>query len=368
MEKKNYYDVLGVERQASDTELKKAYRELALKYHPDKNRGNRESEERFKEVSEAYYVLKDSERRMKYDRLLSAKRFEKKDLEDVFDFRGNVNEIFEQLFREIFGGASLGIHDKKGSDIRINHSIDFMTAALGSEIEIKFKRKERCFKCFGSGCQEGTKPARCNKCLGSGRISQRAGRKEMQRLCPVCRGSGNIITNPCETCNGEGVTAKNVILPVTIPAGVDTGSSLKYVGEGSVGVGNAGAGDLYLVIKVSAHEVFDRKGSNIYLTVPISISLATLGGELDVPTLSGEVKLKVPSGTQSHKVFRLKGKGVQNIKGLGKGDLFVKLTIETPTNLTDEERELFTRLGKLRDQSFSPAQKKLTDQLQALFE
>ena len=368
MEKKNYYDVLGVQRQAAGDELKKAYRELALLYHPDKNRGNRESEERFKEVSEAYYVLKDSERRMKYDRMLSTQNVGRKDLEDIFDFRGNVNEIFEQLFREIFSGASLGIRDKKGSDIRINHTIPFMTAALGSEIEIKFKRKERCFKCFGSGCQEGTEPARCHKCLGSGKVTQRAGRKEMQRLCPVCRGTGNIITNPCETCCGEGVSTKDVILPITIPAGVDNGSSLKYIGDGSIGIGNAGSGDLYLVLNVTRHEIFDRKGSDIYLTIPISVPLAVLGGEIDVPTLDGEVKFKVPSGTQSHKVFRLKGKGVQNIKGLGKGDQFVKLTIETPTSLTDEERELFIRLGKLRDQSFSPARKKLTDQLQGLFE
>ncbi|MBF0273690.1 MAG: molecular chaperone DnaJ [Nitrospinae bacterium] len=367
MKKKTYYEILRIRNDASQSDIKKAYRVLAIKYHPDKNRGNPQAEAKFKEISEAYFVLKDPEKKAKYDRYGNSKHLEE-DLKNIFHDKVNVKKIFEQLFKDIFGGASIGNKDKRGSDIRITHPIDFVTAAKGGDAKLKFKRKERCHTCFGSGCKEGTDTEICIKCYGNGKIVNRIGNKQIQGLCPVCDGSGYTIKYPCKECGGEGVIQKEVFLDITIPAGVTDQTTLKYSKEGSIGLGNSDAGDLLIVLKVKPHPVFERKNDDILLTVPINFETAALGGEIEIPTLENDVIVKVPAGTQTHKTLRLKGKGIQNVNSPGKGDQRVQLIVETPTDLTGEERELLKKFAHLRNQRFTPASKNMLSKIQGLFE
>ncbi len=349
MMKENYYSVLGVSCSATTTELKEAYRSLALRYHPDRNRGSEEAEERFKRVSEAYLVLKEPDSRTVYDYGLSEKSREgsASGKKTKKKFKPSA-EAFDQLFKEVFSGIHSGQSEKRGGDIRIRHHLSFSQAALGTELTLQFRRNETCPGCWGSGCKTGTTSHTCARCGGSGSEKAYVGKKKVQRLCPVCRGSGSTITSSCGKCNGEGVVKRTMRLPVSVPVGIEAGATMKLEGEGHVGSGKAPAGDLFIQFSVGEHECFTRKGNDIYYDLPVSFPLLALGGELNVPTLTGEVKVTIPEGTQSHQVFRLKGKGIAGLRGGAKrGDQIVRVIARTPYPLSKEQQELLKKFKEL---------------------
>lgn len=345
-EKRDYYEVLGVGKQASADEIKKAYRGLARKYHPDVNK-EPDAEERFKEVKEAYDVLSDDQRRAQYD------RFGHVDPNQGFggggaDFGGGFGDIFDMFF-----GGGGGRRDpnapQRGNDLQYTMTIEFKEAVFGKETEISIPRTENCDTCHGSGAKPGTKPETCSTCRGSGQqeVVQNTpfGRIVNRRACSGCGGTGRMIKERCGTCSGSGKVKKTRKLNVRIPAGVDEGAQIRLSGEGEAGTKGGPAGDLYIVIRVKSHEFFEREGEDIYCEVPLNFAQAALGDEIEIPTLTEKVKLKIPAGTQTGTYFRLKGKGVPRLRGYGQGDQHVKVTVVTPTNLSEEQKELLRQLS-----------------------
>ncbi|MEZ5559679.1 MAG: molecular chaperone DnaJ [Pseudomonadales bacterium] len=339
MAKRDYYEVLGIDRDAQEADIKKAYRRLAMKYHPDRNSGDGDAEERFKEVSEAYEVLTDADKRAAYD------RFGHAGVEGAAGmgagFAGSsFSDIFSDVFGDIFGGGGGRSSVQRGADLRYALELDLERAVRGDTVEIKVPVLSACEVCDGSGSKPGTSPSTCPDCRGAGQIRVAQGFFSLQQTCPRCRGSGQVITDPCAGCGGRGRVEKRKTLSVRIPAGVDTGDRIRLAGEGEAGFNGGPPGDLYVQIEVREHPIFVREGKNLFCEVPINFVDAALGGELEVPTLDGRVKLKIPAETQTGKVFRLRGKGVTPVRGGSVGDLLCRVTVETPVKLSDKQKQL----------------------------
>ncbi len=356
MSKKDYYEILGVSKNATEVEIKAAYRKLAIKHHPDKNPGDVKAEEKFKECAEAYSVLSDAGKRASYDRFGHAgvgagagAGFDPgfTNIEDIFDLFG---------FGDMFGGGARGGGRRstvqRGSDLRYDLEISLEEAATGKEEKLKIPRLEKCEECSGKGTEKGSEPETCITCQGSGQTRFQQGFFSVMRTCANCSGKGQIIKNPCKECRGAGRVEKEKKLEIKIPAGVETGSRLRINGEGEGGPNGGPSGDLYVVIHVAEHEIFERQGANLYASVPISFAQAALGAEIKVPTLEEEEELKIPAGTQTGTVFRLRSKGMPSLGGRGKGDLFVAVTLITPKTLTKEQRKLLEQLAEIEDIDF----------------
>ncbi|MDG6335390.1 molecular chaperone DnaJ [Glaesserella parasuis] len=348
MSKKDYYEVLGLQKGASEQEIKRAYKRLAAKHHPDKNQGSKEAEEKFKEIKEAYEVLGDNEKRAMYDQY-GHQAFEHGGGAGGFGgFGGGGFGGFEDIFSEMFGGGFGGGGRRqrvvRGDDLLYDLEITLEEAVRGVKKDIRIRTLVQCDTCHGSGAEAGSKVETCPHCHGSGRVRRQQGFFMTETVCPSCHGTGRKIEKPCKSCHGDGRVEKTKNLSVTIPAGVDTGNQLRLSGEGAAGENGAPAGDLYVVIHVKDHDIFVRDGSNLYCEVPISFTMAALGGEIEVPTLDGRVKLKIPAETQTGKLFRVRGKGVTSARGGYAGDLICKVIIETPVSLNEEQKELLRKL------------------------
>lgn len=353
MAKRDYYEVLGVSRSATEGEIKKAYRSLAVKHHPDKNPDDPHAEEKFKECAEAYAVLSDSQKRAQYDRFghagMGGGGFDPgfSNIEDIFDLFG---------FGDMFGGRTRTRSTvQRGSDLRYDIEISLEDAANGKDEKLRIPRLEKCEPCGGSGAEPGTTPETCITCGGRGQTQFQQGFFSVMRTCHNCRGSGKIVRTPCKECRGQGRIEKEKALEIKIPAGVETGSRLRISGEGEAGVNGGPPGDLFVVIHVKEHETFERQGANLYSAVPITFAQAALGAEIKVRTLEGEEELKVPAGTQTGTVFRIKSQGMPALGGRGKGDLFVAVTLITPKTLTKEQRKLLEQLADIEDTDFNDA-------------
>ena len=364
MAKRDYYDVLGIEKSASADQIKSAYRKKAVKYHPDKNKGDKAAEEKFKEASEAYHVLSDSERKQNYDNFGHA-AFENgaggRGGFGNFDFSNHFSDIFEDFFGEGFGGGGRRSRrsNNRGSDLRYDLSISLEEAYTGKKQDIKFSTSEKCDTCSGSGSKPGHDAGSCSMCGGHGQVRSSQGFFTVQQTCPQCSGSGEMITNPCGTCNGQGKKQASKRLSVTIPKGVDDGTRIRLAGKGEAGSRGASSGDLYLFINVYSHELFKRSDENLFFECPISIADAALGTSIEIPTIDGgKAKIKIPSGTQSGKQFRLKGKGMPYMRGSGNGDLYVQVNTEVPVNLNKEQKELLEKFREIENEKSNPSIKK----------
>ena len=341
MAKRDYYEVLGVEREADAAEIKKAYRRLAMKFHPDRNPDDESAAEKFKEASEAYEVLSNEEQRAAYDRFGHAGLGGGAGGGAGAGFAGgSFSDIFGDVFGDIFGGGRGRGGVQRGADLRYGLELDLEQAVSGDTVEIRVPVLAACGDCDGTGAKPGTRPAPCPDCGGAGQIRVAQGFFSLQQTCPRCRGAGKIITDPCGSCGGRARIAKRKTLSVKIPPGVDTGDRIRLAGEGEAGMHGGPPGDLYVQIEVREHAIFARDGRNLFCEVPISFVDAALGGELEVPTLNGRVKLKIPAETQTGKLFRLRGKGVTPVRGGGVGDLLCKVVLETPVNLSERQRQL----------------------------
>ncbi|HHF5959466.1 TPA: molecular chaperone DnaJ [Haemophilus influenzae] len=346
MAKKDYYEVLGLQKGASEDDIKRAYKRLASKHHPDKNQGSKEAEEKFKEINEAYEVLGDDQKRAAYDQYGHA-AFEQGGGAGGFGggFGGaDFGDMFGDIFGDIFGGGRGRQRVVRGEDLRYDLEISLEEVVKGTTKDIQINTLAHCDSCGGSGAEKGSKVETCPHCHGSGRIRRQQGFFVSESICPTCHGSGKKIEKPCRSCHGEGRVHKKENLSVKIPAGVDTGNQLRLAGKGAAGENGAPAGDLYVVIHVREHNIFERDGSNLYCEVPISFATAALGGEIEVPTLDGRVKLKIPAETQTGKLFRMRGKGVASTRSGYAGDLICRIVVETPVNLTSEQKELLQKL------------------------
>lgn len=380
---RDYYEVLGVGREASDAELKKAYRKLALKFHPDRNKGDESAAEKFKEVSEAYEVLSDADKRRVYDQYghdgLRGQGFQGSNFEharDIFESffgggGGGGGGGLEDLFGGMFGGGGGGRRGgpRRGSHLRVNLTVGLLDAFEGTSRTLSIKRRENCNDCKGSGAKAGTKPESCSRCKGRGRVQSQQGFFMMQGACPECRGAGQIIKDPCGGCRGAGRVQVTADIDVRVPAGIDTGQQLRVSGEGEPGDHGGPRGDLFCVIEVTPHPLFQRDAAHLLCEVPISFPQAALGAEIEVPTLGGLSTMKVPSGTQSGKTFRLRGQGMPHVDGHGSGDMHVRVQVETPRKLSDRQRELLTELAALdTEHNASPQQKSFLDKVKDLFD
>jgi molecular chaperone DnaJ len=364
--KRDYYELLGIVRSAGEDEVKKAYRKLALQYHPDRNPGDKQSEERFKEVSEAYQVLSDPQKRAQYDKFGHAAFG---DNGPGFDFNSGFEDIFGDIFGEFFGGAGARRRsESRGEDLRYNLTLSFEEAVSGVEKKIKIPRHGPCDTCRGTGAKAGTSLQTCPSCRGRGQVSFQQGFFSVSRSCSQCHGQGTFISDPCTSCGGAGRVRKMHTLSVKIPAGVDNGSRLKLRGEGETAPARGIPGDLYVVIQVEPHPIFTRENLDILCDVPISFVQAALGAEIDVPTLDGKIKMKIPSGTQSGKVFRIKGKGVKDVHGYEQGDQHVLVLVETPTHLTARQKELLKEFAALGGEDINPLSKGFFDKVKQLFD
>ena len=340
MAKRDYYEVLGLNRDASDDDVKKAYRRLAMKLHPDRNPDDAEAEEKFKEASEAYEVLADREKRGAYDQFGHAGVDPSAGGMGGAGFNGSFSDIFGDVFGDIFGGGRSGRSSRsRGADLRYALTLDLGQAVHGDTVEISVPVLAACEECRGSGSAPGTQPSICPECSGAGQIRVAQGFFSLQQTCPRCRGAGQIITDPCRRCGGQGRVEERKTLSVRIPPGVDTGDRIRLAGEGEAGRGGE-AGDLYVQVEVREHPIFERDGRHLYCEVPLSFADAALGGEREVPTLSGRVMLKVPPETQTGKMFRLRGRGVTPVRGGGVGDLLCRVVVETPVKLDESQKEL----------------------------
>ena len=346
MAKRDYYEVLGVGRDASADEVKKAYRRLAMKFHPDRNPDDPEAEEKFKEATEAYDVLTDAEKKAAYDRFGHA-GVDQNAGGMGGGFEGSFSDIFGDVFGDIFGGGRGGRGGPaRGADLRYALDLDLEQAVRGDEVEVRVPVLISCEECDGSGSRPGTQPQTCQDCGGAGQVRVSQGFFSLQQTCPRCRGQGRVITDPCGKCGGGGRVEKRKTLSVRIPAGVDTGDRIRLGGEGEAGMAGGPPGDLYVQIEVRPHPIFQRDGKHLHCDVPLSFPDAALGGELEVPTLDGRVKLKIPAGTQTGKMFRLRGKGVKPVRGGAVGDLLCRVVVETPVNLSNDQKAL---LEQFRD-------------------
>ncbi|MDH3374650.1 MAG: molecular chaperone DnaJ [Gammaproteobacteria bacterium] len=343
MAKRDYYDVLGVSRTASADEIKKSYRRLAMKHHPDRNKGDGSAGGKFKEAKEAYEVLKDPDKRATYDRFGHDGLSARAGGAGGFSAEG-FGDIFGDVFGDIFGGGrQRGSQVFRGADLGYELRLDLEKAVSGDSVTIDVPTQVTCETCSGSGAKKGTEPVKCTTCGGAGQVRMQQGFFSIQQTCPACKGAGTVIGDPCGDCHGRGRVHKTKTLSVKVPAGVDDGDRIRLSGEGEAGRNGGPPGDLYVEIRVNPHKLFKRDGPDLACEVPVSIAKAALGGEIDLPTLDGHVTLKVPPGTQSGKVFRLRGKGVTTVRDARQGDLFAKVAVETPVNLTAEQRELLQR-------------------------
>jgi molecular chaperone DnaJ len=363
--KRDYYEVLGVERSADADALKKAFRKLAMEFHPDRNPGNKEAEERFKEISEAYEVLSDPDKRGRFDRFGHAGLG---GFQPGEGFGGaNINDIFGEIFGEFFGGGGRQRRQRnRGADLRYNLELSFEEAAFGAEVTVKLPRPKRCEPCEGTG-SKSKQMRQCPTCGGAGEVRFTQGFFAVARTCSQCSGSGQVVADPCKQCGGTGKLEATSELMVKIPAGVDTGTRVRLAGEGEVGEQGGPPGDLYVVVHVKEHSLFHREDQDVFVIVPVSFVQAALGAQIDVPTLDGVVKMKIPDGTQTDKVFRLKGKGIPSLHGGGRGDQHVKVVVETPTHLSSKQKKLLEEFASLDHDEAHPQSKSFFAKVKELF-
>lgn len=377
MSKRDYYEVLGLAKDASDEEIKKSYRRLAMKFHPDRNNGDKGAEDSFKEVKEAYEVLSDANKRAAYDRYGH----------NAFDPRaggpngaggfggegaGGFADAFGDIFSEIFGQGRGGGRSNvyRGADLRYNMELTLEQAANGWATEIRVPAWEECGTCHGSGAKPGTQPKTCSTCGGHGSVRMSQGFFSVQQTCPTCHGSGKEVSDPCTACHGQGRTKKNKTLEVNIPAGIDEGQRIRLAGKGEPGLNGGPAGDLYVEIHIKPHEIFQRDGDDLHTELPISFATAALGGDVEVPTLAGHATVTIPEGTQTGKTFRLRGKGVKGLRTGHMGDLYIHVTIETPVKLTDKQKKLlreFDASVTAAGDKHSPNAKSFMDRMKSFF-
>ncbi|MGA3333870.1 MAG: molecular chaperone DnaJ [Terracidiphilus sp.] len=373
MSKADYYEVLGVSRDASDQELKSAYRKQALRYHPDRNPGDRVAEEKFKVASEAYQVLSDADKRAAYDRYghagLGAQGF------GAGPFAGGVDigDIFGDLFGEMFSmggmprGASRASRQQRGDDLRFDLTIDFEDAVFGTEKEVKIRRLETCSVCSGRGSASGRGPSVCSHCQGRGQLRYQQGFFSVARTCGACGGAGSVIGDPCSTCRGEGRAAVEIKLNVKVPPGVEEGTRIRYAGEGDMGRVGGPKGDLYVVLSIRPHDYFERHGQDLHCVLPISFPQAAMGDEFEIPGIDGPVNIKIPEGTQSGKELHIRGRGVPHLNERGKGDLIVKVVVQIPRKLNRAQRELVAKLAESMAVDNKPTSPGLMEKMKDLF-
>jgi molecular chaperone DnaJ len=380
--KRDFYEVLGVAKGTSDEDIKKAYRKLAVKYHPDKNPGDKAAEEKFKELGEAYSVLSDPQKRAAYDQHGHA-AFDPRSRAGAGGFRpgaggADPSDIFRQafggsdFFEQFFGGGGGGEErdpsgPQRGDDLRYDLRISLEEAVSGCEKEIKFTKPTKCEPCGGTGAEKGSKVIKCPQCNGRGRVVMSRGIFSIQQVCPRCEGVGQVVEKPCRSCGGDGRVDAPTTVRIRIPGGVDSGSRLRSSGNGSAGTRGGPSGDLYVVLSVSAHEIFQRDGDDLLCEVPISFVQAALGGEVDVPTLTGKARISIPAGTQSATLFRLKGRGVKSLQDGSLGDLHVRVSVEVPTRLNAAQRAKLEEFGRLCDESVNPQAKSFFEKAKEFF-
>jgi molecular chaperone DnaJ len=369
--KRDYYDVLGISRNASDQEIKSAYRKLALQHHPDRNPGNKEAEEKFKEAAEAYSVLSDPQKRVNYDRFGHAgvgagSGFGGFDPNVFADFSDILGDIFG--FGDIFGSSRRGGRAQRGADLRYDLDLTFEEAAFGTTKKIKVPRHETCVECGGTGAQKGSGPTTCPTCNGYGQVRFQQGFFSLTRTCSQCHGTGQMIKNRCPQCRGDGRAIREKTLELKIPAGVDTGSKLRVTGEGDAGAKGGPTGDLYVVLSVQEHEFFERREHDLFCHIPITYPQAALGAQITVPTIDGhEEKLVIPAGTQTASTFRVRGRGISKRGGPARGDLYVTVDVVVPTKLSREQKELLAKLATTIDIENKPIQKKILERVKEIF-
>ena len=375
MAKRDFYEILGVAKNASEDDIKKAYRKLAMKYHPDRNPDNKEAEEKFKEVKEAYEMLTNPEKREAYDRYGHAGVDPNMGGGGGGFGAGGFGDAFGDIFGDIFGGGrgrgGGGPQVYRGADLRYNLEITLELAAHGYETTIRVPSWDKCDTCHGSGAKPGTQPVTCTTCAGHGQVRMQQGFFSIQQTCPKCHGSGKIIPEPCAACGGAGRIKRNKTLEVKIPAGIDNGMRIRSTGNGEPGTNGGPSGDLYVEIHIKPHAVFQREGDDLHCEMPISFAKAALGGEIEVPTLTGKVSFTVPEGTQTGKTFRLKGKGIKGVRSGYTGDLFCHVVVETPIKLTDKQKDLLREFDRSTNEGgakHSPQSKGWMDKVKDFFE
>jgi molecular chaperone DnaJ len=348
MAKRDYYEVLGINRDAPEDEIKKAYRKLAMKWHPDRNPENPKAEEHFKEAKEAYEILSDGSKRAAYDQFGHA-GVDQAAAGAGAGFSGNFADAFGDIFSDIFGGGRTRSSVYRGADLRYNLEISLEDAARGAETRIRIPTMEECATCHGSGAKTGTSPSTCPTCHGHGQVRMQQGFFSIQQTCPRCHGSGKIVVSPCATCSGAGRMKQHKTMSVKIPAGVDEGDRIRLSGEGEAGMNGGPPGDLYVVIHLKPHPVFNRDHNDLHCEMPISFTTAAVGGDIEIPTLDGYAKVKVPTGTQTGQMFRLRGKGIKGVRSSSHGDLICHVAVETPVNLTARQKELLAELESINE-------------------
>ncbi len=373
MATRDYYEVLGVAKNATDEEIKRAYRKLAMKYHPDRNPGDKEAEERFKDVQRAYEILSDKEKRAAYDRFGHAGVDPSAAGMGAGSPFGDspFGDAFSDIFSEIFGGRrSSGPQMYRGADLRYSMEITLEQAAEGFETEIRVPSWETCEVCHGTGARPGTQPATCSTCGGSGAVRMQQGFFSVQQTCPACHGSGKVIPNPCTACDGAGRVRRNKTLQVKVPAGIDDGMRIRSAGNGEPGINGGPPGDLYVEIRIKEHEIFQRDGDDLHCELPIPFTTAALGGTIEVPTLTGRAEITVPEGTQTGRTFRLRGKGIRGIRSSYPGDLYCHVTVETPVRLTEEQKDLLRKFAESLNEGgskHSPNSKSWAERVKSFF-
>jgi|ERR1700674_1735213 molecular chaperone DnaJ len=369
MAKKDYYDVLGLNRDASEEDIKKAYRKMAMKFHPDRNPDSKDSEGKFKEAKEAYEVLSDAEKRGSYDRFGHA-GVDSSAAGAGAGFSGGFADAFSDIFGDIFGGGQRGRSSAyRGADLRYNLEIGLEEAARGTDTKIRIPTMDECETCHGSGAKPGTSPSPCPTCHGQGQVRLQQGFFSIQQTCPRCHGSGKIVADPCRTCSGAGRVKRQKTLAVKIPAGVDEGDRIRLSGEGEAGAGGP-PGDLYVVIQVRPHPVFQRDHNELHCEMPVSFATAALGGDIEIPTLDGHAKIRIPQETQSGQVFRLRGKGIKGVRSTANGDLLCHVVVETPVKLTERQKELLREFEAINERdaaSHNPRAKSWMDKVKEFF-
>lgn len=369
----DFYQVLGVDRNASEEDVKKAYRKMAMKYHPDRNPGNKEAEQIFKKAAEAYGILGDSEKRKIYDQygidgLRGTETRGYSTMEDIFDAFGDIfggGSIFEDFFG---GGRSRGRSARRGTSLKCDIEVDFKEIATGVEKKIELTRREICDTCRGTGAKEGTSPINCPYCRGRGEVQQSQGFFTLRTTCPKCHGSGKVIESPCTKCGGSGRYPKRAVISIQIPAGVEDGTRLRLTGQGEPGENGASPGDLYCDIHVIPHPIFKRQGNDVLCEVPITFAQAALGHTIDVPTLKGNIiQVKIPKGIQNNEIIPIRGEGFPNMHGYGRGNLLVQVIVEVPTKMTSRQEELLREFAEIEKKNASPRQKKFFEKMKSFF-